>query len=89
MLTAIMVTYTWGRDVSSITVTASGSEEEALTEATTMLERYDGRHALTAYRVTVDDCEDRNDPNVCSIEAIAIRKSDMTGTDYWEPTKAW
>jgi hypothetical protein len=89
VLAAIMVTYTWGRDVSSITVTVRDSEDEALTEATTMLERYDGRNALVAYRVTVDDCEDRNDPNACSIEAIAIRKSDITGTDYWEPTKAW
>ena len=89
MLTAIMVTYTWGQDVSSITVTTRGIEDVALTEATAQIERYDGRHALMAYRVTVDDCEDRNDPNVCSIEAIAVRKSDITGTDYWEPTKAW
>jgi hypothetical protein len=82
-----MVTYSWGRDVSSLTVTAHGDQDEALTDATTTLERYSGRRALVAYRVTVDDCEDRFNPNACSIEAIAVRKSDITGTDYWEPTK--
>ncbi len=89
MHTAIVVTYVSASDtVHSISASASyRSEESALADLTSSVERM-GK-ALAAYRLTLDDTVDHHNPRLSQMTPIAIRESDITGTDYWKPLSDW
>ena len=91
MHTTIMVTYATDREsVESLSasVTIATSEEAALLNLTDTLGRW-GYRLLAAYRVTTDDTLDHHNPGLSTITPIAIRKSDITGEDYWDALSGW
>lgn len=90
MHTTIMVTYVTDREsVESLSESVSYTDEEtALRNLTETLGRW-GHRPLAAYRITADDTLDHHNPGLSNITPIAIRKSDITGEEYWDALSGW
>ena len=95
MLTTIMVTFTTDRvvgreNVESLTTSVDHltTDDDALRDLTETLERW-GHRPLAAYRIMSDDTLDHHNPSLSTITPIAIRKSDITGEEYWSALSGW